>query len=414
MLNFLKKTLLVFMCICIGACTNNTQEQPVEFDNSIKNSDTEIVKIEVGAQKYESYLPLLKGKRVAVIANATSMVDGTHLVDALLNKDIKLVKVFAPEHGFRGDKDAGEKIYDEIDPQTGLPIISLYGANKKPSVKTMQDIDALVFDIQDVGVRFYTYLSTLHYVMEACAENSVPLILLDRPNPNGFYIDGPVLKPEFKSFIGLHPIPLIYGMTIGEYGLMINGENWLKNDVKCDLTVIKITGYTHDTLYELPIKPSPNLPNMNAVYLYPSLALFEGTVVSVGRGTEFPFQAIGHPDYPKGGFQFTPSPNAGAKYPKLNGQSIKGHDLRSKFTNAFPPPALPANEVSLDWLIDFYISLPDQENFFLENNFFNKLAGNNLLMRQIKDGQTQNQIRESWKDDLRIFKLIRQKYMLYD
>lgn len=388
------------MCVVgMGSCTHDIQEKPAGLNTEL----------EVGAQRHEIYLPLLQGKRIAVIANATSMIGDMHLVDALLEKDMDVVKVFAPEHGFRGDKDAGEKIDDEIDTRTGLPIISLYGAHKKPSVKTMQDIDVLVFDIQDVGVRFYTYLSTLHYVMEACAENSVPLILLDRPNPNGFYIDGPVLKPEFSSFIGLHPVPLVYGMTIGEYGRMINGENWLKGGVKCDLTVIKIAGYTHDTLYELPIKPSPNLPNMNSIYLYPSLALFEGTLVSVGRGTDFPFQALGHPDYIKGGFQFTPLPNAGAQYPKLNGRLCKGYDLRASAANPSPPA-----RVSLDWLIDFYAVLPNQGNFFLENNFFNKLAGNDVLMRQIKEGKTQDGIRESWQDDLKTFKQIRQNYLLYD
>jgi uncharacterized protein YbbC (DUF1343 family) len=338
------------------------------------------------------------------------MIGGQHLIDVLLDRNVDVIKVFAPEHGFRGQKDAGEIVNDEVDAQTGLAIISLYGKNKKPSPQSLQNIDVLVFDIQDVGVRFYTYLSTLHYVMEACAENSVPMILLDRPNPNGFYIDGPVLKPGYESFIGLHPVPLVYGMTIGEYGQMINGEGWLKNGAKCDLSVVKIKGYSHETRYNLPIKPSPNLPNMTSIYLYPSLALFEGTVVSVGRGTEFPFQAVGHPNYLQGDFQFTPLANVGAKTPKLNGQSCNGLDLRDVMANRLRP----VKQISLTWLMNFYEVLPDQENFFLKNNFFNKLAGNDLLMGQIKQGQSQDEIRASWRDDLKAFRQVRERYLIYD
>lgn len=397
------------VCIAItilGACQNAPnvlQDTPLSTEQSATES------IITGAERLETYLPLLEGKSVAVVANATSIIGDQHLVDTLLEKNIRVQKVFAPEHGFRGQKDAGETVNDEIDVQTGLPIHSLYGSNKKPSSELLSGLDVVVFDIQDVGVRFYTYLSTLHYVMEACAENDIPLIVLDRPNPNGFYIDGPVLKPEFSSFIGLHPVPLVYGMTIGEYGQMINGEGWLKNGVRCDLTVIKLEGYTHKSYYTLPVKPSPNLPNMNSVYLYPSLALFEGTSVSIGRGTAFPFQVIGHPDYPIKDFSFTPLPVSGAMFPKLEGQLSHGVDLRTSEASA----ATAKSQLSLDWMIDFYTQLPDQDNFFLTNNFFNKLAGNNALMQQIKSGLSADEIRASWQSDLSAFRAIRQNYLLY-
>lgn len=365
--------------------------------------------LSVGAERFEMYLPLLEGKRVAVVANATSMTGNQHLVDALIERQIQVEKVFAPEHGFRGEKDAGETIDDEVDAKTGLPIHSLYGSHKKPSPETLEGVDVVVFDIQDVGVRFYTYLSTLHYVMESCAENGIPLILLDRPNPNGFYVDGPVLDPEFSSFIGLHPVPLVYGMTIGEYGQMINGEGWLADGVQCDLTVIKIDGYTHDTLYALPVKPSPNLPNMISVYLYPSLALFEGTSVSIGRGTEFPFQVVGHPDYSGGDFTFTPRPGPGAMYPKLEGELAQGYDLRESHTGKTAPD----RQISLGWITEFNATMPDKDAFFLANNFFNKLAGNDELMAQIKAGQSAEKIRNSWQDDLAEFRAVRAKYLLY-
>ena len=410
MLKVLKKSILGLICICVSACSLNVQDVIVAQAPDVNTTIVGKTIPQVGASQYDAYLPSLKDKKVAVVANATSMIGGQHLIDVLLDRNVDVIKVFAPEHGFRGQKDAGEIVNDEVDAQTGLAIISLYGKNKKPSPQSLQNIDVLVFDIQDVGVRFYTYLSTLHYVMEACAENSVPMILLDRPNPNGFYIDGPVLKSGYESFIGLHPVPLVYGMTIGEYGQMINGEGWLKNGVKCDLSVVKIKGYAHETRYNLPIKPSPNLPNMTSIYLYPSLALFEGTVVSVGRGTEFPFQAIGHPNYLQGDFQFTPLANVGAKTPKLNGQSCNGLDLRDVMSNT----SRPTKQISLTWLMNFYEVLPDQENFFLKNNFFNKLAGNDLLMGQIKQGQSQDEIRASWRDDLKAFGQVRERYLIYD
>jgi len=408
MLKTLKRIALLLICTCCSACNTAAPVDKAKPLHKIKSGKENTLK--VGASRFEVYLPLLEGKKVAVIANATSMVDDRHLIDALLRRDVEIVKVFAPEHGFRGEQDAGEKVNDTADKETGLPIISLYGANKKPSIKSMQDVDIMVFDIQDVGVKFYTYLSTLHYVMEACAETSTPLILLDRPNPNGFYIDGPVLKPGFESFVGLHPVPLVYGMTIGEYAKMINGEGWLKNGVKCNLTVVKISGYTHDTLYELPLKPSPNLPNMTSIYLYPSLALFEGTVISVGRGTDYPFQVLGHPEYKKGNFQFTPLPNAGAKNPKLSGKLSQGVDLRGFGLGQLQRK----KQLSLYWLHSFYETAPDKENFFLKNNFFNKLAGNDLLMQQIKEGQSLGAIRASWQADLKSFRRIRERYLLYN
>ncbi len=399
---------LILLCFTVAACSRHLENQPIKQTAKVRTAKLPHKDLIVGAERFSAYLPLLKDKTIAVVANNSSRIGEMHLVDALQNKNINIAKVFAPEHGFRGNKDAGEVIKDAIDIKTGLPIISLYGVNKKPSPQSLQGIDTIVFDIQDVGVRFYTYLSTLHYVMESCADNAVPLIVLDRPNPNGFYIDGPVLKPSFSSFIGLHPVPLVYGMTIGEYAQMINGEQWLKGGKKCELTVIKISGYTHKTRYKLPVIPSPNLPNMTAVYLYPSLALFEGTTVSVGRGTDFPFQIIGHPEYPRDNFQFTPTPNAGAKYPKLNGSICKGIDLRRD------KKAGVDKGISLHWLLQFYRQIPNQNHFFLENNYFNKLAGNASLMQQIKQGKTESEIKASWEDEIKSFKIIRRKYLLYE
>ncbi len=389
---------------CVGLLITACQGEPRPGSNS-QDAPT----LTVGAERFDAYLPLIEGKSIAVVANATSRAQDQHLVDALLERDIQVRKVFAPEHGFRGEKDAGEIVKDEHDAKTGLPIYSLYGRQKKPTPEMLNGVDAMVFDIQDVGVRFYTYLSTLHYIMESCAENNVPLVLLDRPNPNGFYIDGPVLKPEFASFVGLHPVPLVYGMTIGEYGQMINGEGWLNNGATCDLTVVKLEGYDRNSSYDLPVKPSPNLPNATSVYLYPSLALFEGTVVSIGRGTDFPFQVVGHPDYKDGDFTFTPKPVAGAMTPKLEGELCRGFDLRAK------KPAIIStdSQIDLERVINFYQKLPNKDEFFLPGNFFNKLAGNSALMRQIKAGESAEDIRNSWQEDLNDFKEIRRKYLLY-
>ncbi|MGE4290524.1 MAG: exo-beta-N-acetylmuramidase NamZ domain-containing protein [Salinivirgaceae bacterium] len=363
--------------------------------------------LEVGAQQTALYIPLLEQKAIAVVANQTSLIGEMHLVDSLLKSGIAVKRVFSPEHGFRGTADAGELIDNVRDAKTGLPIISLYGKHKKPTQADLSGIDLVVFDIQDVGVRFYTYISTLHYVMEACAENQIPLLILDRPNPNGFYMDGPVLDTALRSFVGMHPVPLVHGMTLGEYALLINGEGWLGNDVKCQLQVIPCKNYTHKTRYELPVKPSPNLPNPQAVCLYPSLALFEGTVVSVGRGTDFPFQVYGHPAL-KGAFEFTPQSTAGAKKPKLENELCRGRDLR------LVACGFESNEsaFTLNYLIEAYGELYNQTDFF--NSFFAKLAGTRELQQQIEDGWSEAEIRQSWEPALSQFRTIRSRYLLYE
>ena len=323
----------------------------------------------------------------------------------MISKDISVKKVFAPEHGFRGTADAGEHVKDGIDSKTGVPLISLYGSNKKPNQQQLKDIDVVVFDIQDVGARFYTYISTLHYVMEACAEAGIYLIVLDRPNPNGHYIDGPILENEHQSFVGMHPVPVVHGLTIGEYAQMINGEGWLKNNVKCELRVIKMRHYTHQTPYSLPIKPSPNLPNDQAINLYPSLCFFEGTFINAGRGTEMQFQIFGAPSLPasKYTFEYTPQANEGAKNPKFKGQLCHGKDLRNE-------PRL--SKINLEWLIEAYNANGKKSGFF--NSFFVKLAGTEKLQKQIEQGLSAEEIRDSWKEGLENFKEIRKKYLLYE
>jgi len=375
----------------------------VPVENEIKAPGT----IKTGADRVEEYVKLIKDKNVAVVANQASVINKTHLVDSLISLGIKVKKVFCPEHGFRGTVDAGETVNSQKDKKTGLSIISLYGKNKKPSAADLKGIDVVIFDIQDVGVRFYTYLSTLHYVMEACAENKKKCIVLDRPNPNGYYIDGPVLEEKYQSFLGMHPVPLVYGMTIGEYAQMINGEGWLSNKIKCDLTVIQLSGYTHNDFYQLPIKPSPNLPNMTSVYLYPSLGLFEGTVVAVGRGTDLPFQVIGHPLLKNTNYTFTPQPKSGASNPKYNGQVCKGFKLVD-FGNEYIQNL---KQVYLYWLIGTYTNTEDKATFFDEN--FNYHAGNSTLQEQIKKGISETEIRKSWKPGIEQFKIIRKKYLIY-
>lgn len=364
-------------------------------------------KIEVGANQTASYLPLLKGKNVCVVANQTSVIfneDNSyiHLVDSLLSLDIDIKRVFSPEHGFRGKADAAELVADGNDIKTGLPIVSLYGKNKKPTAEQLSGLDLVVFDIQDVGVRFYTYISTMHYVMEACAENNIPVIVLDRPNPNGHYVDGPILNIEFRSFVGMHPVPLVYGMTIGEYAQMINGEHWLKNDVKCDLTVIQLKNYKHSSSYSLPIRPSPNLPNDKSINLYPSLGLFEGTPVNAGRGTEFQFQRYGSPDFPTSDFTYTPQPNFGSKYPKHQGKLCNGVDLSNEPTQS---------KVNLKWVVDAYQKSKDKNAFF--GNTFTIHAGSKKLEAQLKDGLTAAEIEDSWKPDIKAFNKMRKKYLIY-
>jgi uncharacterized protein YbbC (DUF1343 family) len=361
-----------------------------------------IKEMKLGVELTQKYLPLITNKKVAVVSNHTSILNGLHLVDTLLSLNIDVVKVFSPEHGFRGKADAGEKVKSQKDKKTGLPIISLYGKNKKPSNIQLEGVDVLVFDIQDVGARFYTYISTLHYVMEAAAENGILVIVLDRPNPNGHYVDGPILEKEFKSFVGMHPIPVVHGMTIGEYSNMINGELWLRNRVICDLTVIKCENYSHKMVYDIPISPSPNLPNISSIYNYPSICFFEGTIISVGRGTDLPFQQIGHPNFKMYSYQFTPKPSFGAKSPKLNGQKCLGINLEEEKR---------INQLELKYLIDFYNHFPEKDKFF--TNFFNLLAGNSKLKKQIQNNLTIEEIRKSWKVGLDEFKLTREKYLLY-
>ena len=335
------------------------------------------------------------------------MVGTAHLVDTLKSSGFDLRAIFAPEHGFRDLADAGDHIEDGKDASTGIPIISLYGGHFKPLPEDLEGISVVLFDIQDVGVRFYTYISTLHYVMEACAENNVDCIVLDRPNPNGFYVDGNILDTAHRSFVGMHPVPIVHGMTIGEYAQMINGEGWLKDGVRCRLTVIPCRNYTHQTYYELPVRPSPNLPNQNSVYLYPSTCFFEGTTLSLGRGTSFPFQVYGSPKLPDSGFSFTPESVSGARNPPLLGQLCHGTDLR----NALADGIVPSPEINLGWVIDAWNKYPDKDDFFTP--YFDVLAGGPVIREQIVSGMSAVEIRETWMSGLESFKLIREKYLLY-
>ena len=358
-----------------------------------------------GAQDTENYLHLVESKRVGVVANQTSLIGETHLVDSLVVLGVNVKRIFCPEHGFRGAADAGAKIIGGKDEKTGIEIASLYGKTKKPTDEMLKDIDIMLFYLQDVGVRFYTYISTLSYVMEACAEHDIRVVVLDCPNPNGFYIDGPVLKPENKSFVGMHPVPVVYGMTIGEYGKMVNGEGWLKNGVHCELTVVSIPGYDRNAIYELPVKPSPNLPNWESVYLYPSLCFFEGTIVSVGRGTDHPFQIFGHPDM-RSEYTFTPQSKSGASKPMYEGQLCRGFNL-TDFAHDY---AINPCELQLNWLIDAYHQLKDK-GFF--NNYFVKLSGDSQFQRDMENEKSADKIRASWSDEIEEFKGIRNKYLIY-
>jgi uncharacterized protein YbbC (DUF1343 family) len=361
-------------------------------------------KIIPGAPQLDLLLPSLSGKRIALLVNYTATIGKTHLADTLKRLNVDIKKIFSPEHGFRGDAAAGEHVHDGLDIKTGLPVVSLYGNNRKPTAEQLADVDILIFDIQDVGVRFFTYLGTLHYAMEACAENKKKLIILDRPNPNGGYIDGPVLLPEFKSFIGMHPVPVVHGMTVGEYAQMMNGEGWLAGKTVCDIQVIKIKNWKHSDPYSLPLKPSPNLPNDQAVRLYPSICYFEGTTLSLGRGTPSPFQVIGHPDLKNMPFEFTPVTIQGvALNPPQENKLCHGLDLR----NVAVPP-----KIELHYLIDMYQAFPDKANFFIKN--FERWAGNSALRKQIEDGLTEEQIRATWQKDLDAYKLMRTKYLLYE
>ncbi len=379
--------------------------------------------IQTGADNYSAYLPLLKDKKVGIVTNQTGRIivtsfynaskdpngcakatkrDTLSIVDFLLDQKINIQKIFAPEHGFRGTADAGEHVVDGKDAKTGLPIISLYGDNKKPKPEQLEGLDVMVFDLQDVGARFYTYISSLHYIMEATAENNIQLLVLDRPNPNGGIVDGPILETEFTSFVGMHHIPMLHGMTIGEYAKMINGEKWLKNDIQCKLTVIPCLNYKREMAYSLPVKPSPNLPNDQAINLYASLCLFEGTNVSIGRGTEKQFQIYGSPFLPKNDFSFTPIPNFGAKEPVYKNQLCYGDDLTT---------IQKVNKLELKWLIKAYYSTSDKSKFF--NDFFTKLAGTKKLQQQIELSISEEEIRKSWEKGLSDFKIMRKKYLIY-
>lgn len=376
-----------------------------------------------GAHQTDQYFPALRGKRVGLVANATSRIGETHLVDTFLRANISVTKIFSPEHGFRGKADAGEKVNDSLDIKTGVRIVSLYGSHRKPTAQDLQGIDVLVFDIQDVGVRFYTYISTLEYVMEAAFEQRIPLIVLDRPNPLGDYVDGPVLQPAFKSFVGMQPVPIVYGMTIGEYATMLIGERWLaptkqrkiqtKRSAAHNLpefSVVPCKNYTHQSIYHLPVPPSPNLREMASVYWYPSICLFEGTVLSEGRGTDHPFQIFGHPTLPDSLYAFVPKPNAGAKNSKCFFQTCYGWNLHS---DAGTAKQRVNQRIQLTYIIEAYRLFPGKDSFFLANNFFHKLAGQDQLMKQIKSGWTEARIRASWQPGLRKFMRIRKKYLLY-
>ncbi|PWE00880.1 exo-beta-N-acetylmuramidase NamZ family protein [Marinilabilia rubra] len=362
--------------------------------------------LKTGAERTEKWLSLLSGKSVGLLVNQTSLIGRVHLVDSILSHGIDVKRIFAPEHGFRGNADAGEHVKDGIDETTKIPVISLYGESRKPNDKYLKDLDVVVFDVQDVGVRFYTYISSMHYMMEACARNGVEFIVLDRPNPNGDYFDGPVLEPEFRSFVGMHPIPVVHGLTVGELAKMINGEGWLENNLTCDLTVVGMDGYTHSIFYELPVKPSPNLPNMLSIRLYPSLCFFEASKMSVGRGTMFPFQVVGAPDSIYGDFTFTPGSIDGmAKHPKYEGEVCYGRDYRG-----LEPMK---QEFSLEPLMHFYRLSPDKTGFISRREWFNLLSGNDRLIKKIEKGWSEEKIRKSWNSSLKKYGLLREKYLLY-
>ncbi|MFN3136529.1 MAG: exo-beta-N-acetylmuramidase NamZ domain-containing protein [Allomuricauda sp.] len=400
------KSTVLLLFLVFSACKG--QQKDAETTPLVETDA--LAPIIVAANRTAAYLPHLQGKNVGVVANPTTVVfhkkGYTHLVDSLLTSGIQVKKVFAPEHGFRGTADAGEHVKDGVDTQTGLPIISLYGKNRKPSGEQLSDLDIIVFDIQDVGVRFYTYIATLQLVMEACAENNKPMILLDRPNPNGHYVDGPTMLKEHTSYLGMNTIPLVYGMTMGEYAQMLNGEGWLENGNKADLTVIPLENYTHQSEYQLPIRPSPNLPNDTSINLYPSLGLFEGTNVNAGRGTEFQFQRYGASfmDSTKYDLSYVPEPNFGSKYPKEEGKTCYGRDLSHV-------PRM--SEVSMEWIIDAYKNTLDKSKFFLTDGF-TKHAGTPLSQQQIENGMTNDEIKATWQADLEDFRRIRAKYLIYD
>ncbi len=403
----LVKTFSFFLfSLLFFGCKNSKKQESLVMDTHFEQ-EVKTEEIVVGANRTEQYLPLLQGKKIGVVANQTSVVfraDGTytHLVDTLVSRGVKIVTVFAPEHGFRGEADAGEHVANDVDVRTGLPVYSLFGKSKKPSQDALDGIDIVLFDIQDIGVRFYTYISTLTYVMEACAEKGIGIIILDRPNPNAHYIDGPTLEVDHKSFVGMHPIPLVYGMTIAEYGKMVNGEKWLDKGIQCDLEVVEMLNYTYENSYSLPIRPSPNLPNDKAINLYPSLGFFEGTIINAGRGTDYQFQRYGAPFFPKSDFTYTPQPNFGSKHPKFENQLCYGVDLSKEKELDF---------VNISYLVDAFKKTPNTKDFF--GDTFTIHAGTEKLRNQIEGGLSAEEIRASWQNDIEAFKIIRKKYLLY-
>ncbi len=406
-----------FILLIAGFCSLvsiacNAQKPKYTFEGDPEQRSPQgrkpLAEVVVAAARTEAYLPLLKNKRVAVLVNQTSQVDGKLLPDLLLENNVKLVRIFSPEHGFRGTADAGAHVKSGKDEQTGLPVISLYGNNKKPTAEQLKDVDVVMYDLQDVGARFYTYISSLEYMMEACAENKKQLIILDRPNPLGNIVDGPVLEKQHKSFVGMQPIPVVYGMTAGEYAKMLIGEKWIKA-ANLDLTIISCENYNHKTLYGLPVAPSPNLKNMTSIYLYPSLCFFEGTVVSLGRGTDKPFQQYGHPNLKGYSYSFTPKSVSGASNPPLKDKQCFGELIASDANSAH---RIADNKLQLKWLIKAYQNFPEKDKFF--NNFFVKLAGTSKLQEQIKQGMSEAAIRASWQADLDKFKTIRGQYLLYE
>jgi uncharacterized protein YbbC (DUF1343 family) len=413
----------IFVIAAFILLMNNAYTQQGQ---QLVNNGSQSEKIITGAERTKVYVPMLKGKRVGIFANPTSVVGNVSLIDTLLKLGVNIKMIFGPEHGFRGTADAGEKVGSYIDEKTGIPVVSLYGSKHKPSADDLKDLDVLVFDLQDVGCRFYTYISSMQDFLEAALENHKPLILLDRPNPNGFYVDGPVLDLKFKSGVGRQPIPIVYGMTMGEYAMMLCGEKWLSEkanaineynitteptkDTPFHFLVIKCQNYTHKSKYVLPVKPSPNLPEMQAVYLYPTTCLFEGTVLSEGRGTDKPFEYIGHPLLPKNMFSFTPHPNEGAKHSKHYGEVCYGWNFGGTIDEVLKKTD---DKIQLQWIIDAYKLFPGTDSFFLKTNSFNRLAGNDVLMQQIKDGKSEEEIRKSWEPALSEFKTTRKKYLLY-
>ncbi|MEX1188276.1 MAG: DUF1343 domain-containing protein [Bacteroidia bacterium] len=400
-----RKFVSLFAIACFGLIPHHLLKSQIfsKVEVVIRNDEN----VDLGAERMDEYLPMIQGKRVALVANHTSLVGNTHLVDVLLQKKVNIVKVFAPEHGFRGSADAGEHVNSAKDEKTGLTLISLYGNNKKPSAEQLKDVDIVVFDIQDIGARFYTYISTMSYVMEACAESQISMIVLDRPNPNGHYVDGPVLEPAFSSFVGLHPVPVVHGMTVGEYAQMVNGEGWLKNKVKCDLKVIPCRGWAHSNYYQLTVPPSPNLKTMNAIYLYPSLCFFEGTIVSVGRGTETPFEVIGYPTSTIGSYNFTPKSGPGSKSPMYEGKDCRGFNLRPFGENFVRD----TGRLYMFWISSLIESEENDPKFF--NSFFDKLAGTDELRKQLIAGKTEDEIRKSWEPALNQYREMRKQYLIY-